>query len=80
MIPDRRLIQARLSSENFFLNRLTPKLRESHHAADPRNTPVTMRRAEPMSKLDFPRPIPEKIPMKKRIVMGFVTVKKKTEV
>ena len=49
----------------------------SHQSAEPMNTPTTSVSAE--YELVCVRPNPEKMPIKDRIVMGFVSVSSKTE-
>ena len=74
--PEIRFTQIKLLFVNFDRARLIAKLSESHQQADPKNTPATIVKAEATSNADLLMPTPENTPIKNKIVIGFVTVKK----
>lgn len=51
-------------------------LKMNHQIADPKKTPVTSAIEDENSWVVAPRPIPAKIAMKDKIVVGLLTVKK----
>ena len=74
--PEIRFTQIKLLFVNFDRARLIAKLSESHQQADPKNTPATIVKTEAASNADLLMPTPENTPIKNKIVIGFVTVKK----
>jgi hypothetical protein len=78
--PEIRFTQIKLLFVNFDRARPIAKLSESHQQADPKNTPATIVKAEATSNADLLMPTPENTPIKNKIVIGFVTVKKRTDV
>lgn len=55
----------------------TPKLKVSHHRAEPKKTPTTKRDAD--LRLPVKKPVPVNTAIKEIIVIGFVIVRKTVE-
>ena len=79
MNPDKRLITVNDLFVIFFLNNPTPLLKMIHHKVDPQNTPNTKITEDNKLLLAFEIPKPAKIAMNDKMVIGFVSVKNKTD-
>ena len=75
--PEIRLIHPIWTWVNRSRRTPTMKVRVSHQAADPANTPATITNGEPVV---FPSIVPAKMAANERMVIGFVIVNKNVDV
>src|SRR5688500_17934156 len=77
--PESRFTQRSRAGVSARRKNPTVPLSKSHHSADPKKTPPTMRMADPRSPAVVPSPRLAKTAAKERIVVGLVSVSASVE-